>query len=104
MQSLKPRVDLIKARYGDDKDRVSKETSILYEQAGVDPTAGAHDGARVLALPAISSTAVATICGEGLAPLCVLLCPCRLPAHAGHHPHLHRPVQLTDQRSQRGPV
>jgi YidC/Oxa1 family membrane protein insertase len=40
VQSLKPRVDLIKARYGDDKDKVSKETSKLYEQAGVNPLAG----------------------------------------------------------------
>ncbi|KAJ9507791.1 hypothetical protein QJQ45_019304 [Haematococcus lacustris] len=40
VQSLKPRIDLIKARYGEDKDRVSKETSLLYEQAGVNPLAG----------------------------------------------------------------
>ncbi len=40
VQSLKPRIDLIKARYGDDKDRVQKETNMLYEQAGVSPLAG----------------------------------------------------------------
>lgn len=40
VQSLKPRIDLIKARYGDDKDRVTKETSKLYEEAGVNPLAG----------------------------------------------------------------
>ncbi len=46
MQSLKPRVDLIKARYGDDKDAVTKETSKLYEQAGVNPLAGARTHTR----------------------------------------------------------
>eukprot|EP00798_Chlamydomonas_sp_ICE-L_P004415 gene4415-14543_t len=40
VQSMKPRIDLIKARFGDDKDKIQKETSILYEQAGVDPLAG----------------------------------------------------------------
>lgn len=32
VQALKPRVDLIKERFGDDKDKVQKETSVLYEQ------------------------------------------------------------------------
>ncbi|GIL75791.1 hypothetical protein Vretimale_5518 [Volvox reticuliferus] len=40
VQALKPRVDLIKDRFGDDKDKVQKETSVLYEQAGVNPLAG----------------------------------------------------------------
>jgi len=40
VQSLKPRLDLIKARYGEDKDKIQKETSLLYEQAGVNPLAG----------------------------------------------------------------
>ncbi len=40
VQSLKPRIDLIKQRYGEDKDRISSETSVLYEQAGVNPLAG----------------------------------------------------------------
>ncbi|KAF5841180.1 60Kd inner membrane protein-domain-containing protein [Dunaliella salina] len=40
VQSLKPRIDLIKARYGEDQDKISKETSVLYEQAGVNPLAG----------------------------------------------------------------
>ena len=40
MQSLKPRIDNIKLRYGDDKEKVQRETSILYDEAGVDPTAG----------------------------------------------------------------
>ena len=40
VQSLKPRIDLIKARYGEDKEKVSKETNTLYEQAGVNPLAG----------------------------------------------------------------
>ena len=32
VQSLKPRIDLIKKRFGEDKDKVSKETNLLYEQ------------------------------------------------------------------------
>lgn len=40
VQKLKPRVELIKARFGDDKDKVQKETSLLYEKAGVNPLAG----------------------------------------------------------------
>jgi len=40
MQELKPKIQAIKDRYGGDKDRVQKETSFLYEEAGVDPLAG----------------------------------------------------------------
>lgn len=40
VQALKPRIDLIKQRYGEDKDKIQKETSVLYEQAGVNPLAG----------------------------------------------------------------
>jgi YidC/Oxa1 family membrane protein insertase len=40
VQSLKPRIDMMKARYGDDKKKIQRETSILYEQAGVNPLAG----------------------------------------------------------------
>lgn len=40
VQSLKPRIDLIKQRFGEDKEKIQKETSILYEQAGVNPLAG----------------------------------------------------------------
>jgi YidC/Oxa1 family membrane protein insertase len=39
-QALKPRLDLLKKRFGEDKDRITKETNVLYEQAGVDPSAG----------------------------------------------------------------
>ena len=39
-QSLKPRIDIIKERYGEDKKKVQKETSRLYEQAEVNPLAG----------------------------------------------------------------
>lgn len=41
VQALKPTVDLIKRRYGDDKERIQKETSALYEKTGVNPLAGA---------------------------------------------------------------
>lgn len=37
---LKPDVDDIKRRYGDDRDAVQRETNALYEKAGVDPAAG----------------------------------------------------------------
>ena len=40
VQSLKPRIDMIKARYAEDKDKISSETSVLYEAAGVNPLAG----------------------------------------------------------------
>lgn len=40
MQALKPKIDAIKERYGDDKDASSRETSALYEKAGVNPLAG----------------------------------------------------------------
>lgn len=40
VQSLKPRIDMMKARYGDDKNKIQRETNILYEQAGVNPLAG----------------------------------------------------------------
>eukprot|EP00879_Flechtneria_rotunda_P004494 GHRR01004748.1.p1 GENE.GHRR01004748.1~~GHRR01004748.1.p1 ORF type:complete len:430 (+),score=134.04 GHRR01004748.1:669-1958(+) len=40
VQSLKPRIDMMKARYGDDKKKIQRETNFLYEQAGVNPLAG----------------------------------------------------------------
>ncbi len=40
VQKLKPQVDLIKRRYGSDKDRIQRETNALYEKAGVKPLAG----------------------------------------------------------------
>jgi YidC/Oxa1 family membrane protein insertase len=40
MQTLKPEIDAIKAKYGEDKDAVQRETSALYEKAGVNPLAG----------------------------------------------------------------
>lgn len=39
-QKLKPEIDLIKEKYGDDKDAVSRETSALYEKADINPLAG----------------------------------------------------------------
>lgn len=40
MQTLKPKIDSIKELYGDNKDAISRETSALYEKAGVNPLAG----------------------------------------------------------------
>ena len=40
MQALKPQIEAIKAQYGDNKEAVQRETSALYEKAGVDPLAG----------------------------------------------------------------
>lgn len=40
VQAMKPRIDVIKERYGQDKDKVQKETSRLYKQANVNPLAG----------------------------------------------------------------
>ena len=39
-QNLKPTIDAIKRLYGDDKDKVQRETSALYKKSGVSPTAG----------------------------------------------------------------
>ena len=39
-QNLKPTIDAIKRLYGDDKDKVQRETSALYKKSGVNPTAG----------------------------------------------------------------
>jgi len=61
VQSMKPRVDMIKARYGEDEKRVQKETNALYEQAGVDPLAGERRRPWVAA-PA-ASRAVAAVTG-----------------------------------------
>lgn len=49
MQNLKPRIDVIKERYGDDKDKIQKETARLYEKAEVNPFAGC--GPSILQLP-----------------------------------------------------
>jgi YidC/Oxa1 family membrane protein insertase len=40
VQSLKPRIDMIKARYGENDKRVQEETKTLYEKAEVNPYAG----------------------------------------------------------------
>jgi hypothetical protein len=40
IQNLKPQIDEIKRLYGDDKDKIQREQSALYEEAGVNPTAG----------------------------------------------------------------
>ena len=40
MQQLKPQIDAIKEKYGDDKDAIQRETAALYEKANVNPLAG----------------------------------------------------------------
>lgn len=40
VQSLKPQIDTIKARYGADDEAVRRETKALYEKAGVNPLEG----------------------------------------------------------------
>ena len=40
MQKLKPRIDNIKERYGENSAAVQRETQLLYDEAGVNPTAG----------------------------------------------------------------
>ena len=41
VQKLKPTIDAIKRQYGEDKAKIQRETSALYEKAGVNPLAGA---------------------------------------------------------------
>lgn len=43
-QKLKPTIDAIKRLYGDDKNKIQRETSELYKKSGVSPTAGAQTG------------------------------------------------------------
>jgi YidC/Oxa1 family membrane protein insertase len=40
MQNLKPTIDNIKRLYGDDKEKIQRETAALYEKAKVNPLAG----------------------------------------------------------------
>lgn len=40
VQNLKPTIDEIKRLYGEDKDKVQRETSELYKTSGVNPLAG----------------------------------------------------------------
>lgn len=42
VQNLKPTIDEIKRLYGDDKNKVQRETSELYKKSGVNPAAGMH--------------------------------------------------------------
>lgn len=58
VQSLKPRIDMMKARYGDDQAKIKRETNFLYEQAGVNPLAG---GATV-----VCSSSVGLACRKHL--------------------------------------
>ena len=41
-QNLQPVIKAIKARYGDDKERVQAETARVFQDAGVNPLAGKH--------------------------------------------------------------
>ena len=124
MQNLKPTIDNIKRLYGDDKDKVQRETTALYEKAGVKPLAGEATICRLLLPPfaactpssvwpgcagsllcpfvlcwhwllAPSCSSVADCTGSSVAEVC-----CRLPALAGHHPHLHWPVPVLVQCGQ----
>ena len=40
VQELKPQIEEIKAKYGEDKQAIQREQSALYEKAGVNPLAG----------------------------------------------------------------
>lgn len=48
-QKLKPTIDAIKRLYGDDKNKIQRETSELYKKSGVSPTAGAQTGSLTCA-------------------------------------------------------
>ena len=64
-QNLKPTIDAIKRLYGDDKDKVQRETSALYKKSGVNPTAGAGG----IPTP-VCFDAPATHCGVALGNVC----------------------------------
>ena len=60
VQNLKPTIDTIKAQYGEDKKRIQRETTALYQKSGVNPLAGAqHSDAR---LPPFQLLARAIVC------------------------------------------
>ena len=45
VQKLRPTIDAIRLQYGDDKKSIQRETSALYEESGVNPSAGVHSEA-----------------------------------------------------------
>ncbi len=81
VQALKPRVDLIKERFGDDKDKVQKETSVLYEQVRTAATPWHPDSyLAVTAVPQRHGCCTAAVVGlvptwggHRVPPLCRLL-------------------------------
>lgn len=68
VQKLKPQVDLIKRRYGEDKERIQRETNALYEKAGVKPLAGPSCATRL-----VGTCPLLTKCVQGR-PVCKYLC------------------------------
>ena len=44
VQELKPQIEEIKKKYGEDKQAIQREQSALYEKAGVNPLAGVCRG------------------------------------------------------------
>lgn len=56
VQKLKPTIDAIKRQYGEDKEKIQRETSALYEKAGVNPLAGIDVPRQTNFLPKLVQT------------------------------------------------
>ncbi len=87
MQNLKPTIDNIKRLYGDDKDKVQRETTALYEKAGVKPLAGE-------APPTPQTAPSMPVCASTLSNRTLLM-----PPLAALLPHQPAPCVLAAQAS-----
>lgn len=87
MQNLKPTIDNIKRLYGDDKDKVQRETTALYEKAGVKPLAGE-------ATPTPQTAPSMPVCASTLSNRTLLM-----PPLAALLPHQPAPCVLAAQAS-----
>ena len=122
VQKLKPTIDAIKRQYGEDKDKIQRETSALYEKAGVNPLAGTPLAFSPL-IPLRSQNFTHSIMATcqsfaGIENSNVILCmpdksiqiasavgligeyqkmSCRLRTHPGDHPRLLGPLPHTQQ-------
>ncbi|KAK9804849.1 hypothetical protein WJX72_008595 [[Myrmecia] bisecta] len=66
IQELKPTIDDIKKRYGEDKKSVDRETSALYKKAGVNPYAGCLPSLATIPIFIGLYNSLTNVAGEGL--------------------------------------
>eukprot|EP01026_Neomeris_dumetosa_P036731 TRINITY_DN2968_c0_g1_i6.p1 TRINITY_DN2968_c0_g1~~TRINITY_DN2968_c0_g1_i6.p1 ORF type:complete len:406 (-),score=40.03 TRINITY_DN2968_c0_g1_i6:524-1741(-) len=66
MQAVKPRVDAIKRRFKDDKDRVQQETARLYTKANINPLAGCFPSLATIPIFLGLYRSLTNVASEGL--------------------------------------